>query len=170
MEVEKHPERVRAFRAASLQGWAYAMEHPEEIMNLIVTKYKTKDAVESLWNEYNVINNELMLPKLIEIGHMNPGRWQHIGDTFVSLGMLQPDYSLEGFLYDPNPKADYTLTRKFVTIVGIIFLVVLLSVLILLIFNRQLKIKVRKRTQALKESEIRNKTLISPLKKPYFTE
>jgi hypothetical protein len=30
------PARVKAFRAASLRGWQYAMEHPEEIVDLIL--------------------------------------------------------------------------------------------------------------------------------------
>ncbi|MCK5820604.1 MAG: HAMP domain-containing histidine kinase, partial [Bacteroidales bacterium] len=48
----------------------------------------------------------LIMPKLVEIGHINPGRWKHIADTYVSLGMLDPDYSLEGFIYEPAPPVD----------------------------------------------------------------
>lgn len=165
LEVKNHPERVRAFRAASLRGWTYAMQHPEEIIDLIKSKYKTKDTVESLWNEYKLLNTELMLPKFIEIGHMNSGRWQHIADTFVSLGMLEPDYSLKGFLYDPNPKPDYALSEKFVNTVGIVFLIVILAGCILINFNWRLNKKVLERTNALQESENRYRALIERI--PY---
>ncbi|MCE3265252.1 MAG: diguanylate cyclase, partial [Pseudoduganella sp.] len=30
-EIKNHPDRVRAFRAASMRGWQYAMSHQEEI-------------------------------------------------------------------------------------------------------------------------------------------
>jgi hypothetical protein len=33
---------------------------------------------------------------------MNPKRWQRIGETFASLGMINKDLSLDGFLYDPG--------------------------------------------------------------------
>src|SRR5262249_16708375 len=33
-EIAAHPGRVKAFRAASMRGWQYAMNHPEEIADL----------------------------------------------------------------------------------------------------------------------------------------
>ena len=68
------------------------------------------------------IMQKLMQPKFIEIGHMNPGRWKHIGDTFVKLGMLKPDYSLAGFIYKPNPRPDYTKVMRIVWIMLIVSL------------------------------------------------
>ena len=47
-QVTAHPERVRAFRAASLKGWQYALSHKEEIVDLIRRKYsaqKSRDAL-----------------------------------------------------------------------------------------------------------------------------
>jgi ABC-type nitrate/sulfonate/bicarbonate transport system substrate-binding protein len=35
-EVKAHPERVAAFRAASLKGWAYALAHKEATVDLIL--------------------------------------------------------------------------------------------------------------------------------------
>ena len=100
-ELAKHPERVRAFREASLKGWQYAMHHVDEMVDLIVTKYHSEKSREFLHFEAEQMS-QLMFADLIEIGHMNPGRWKHIGDTYVKLGMLKPDYSLDGFIYDPN--------------------------------------------------------------------
>ena len=41
-QIKEHPARVAAFRAASLQGWQYAMAHPEEAIDLILTHYSKK--------------------------------------------------------------------------------------------------------------------------------
>ncbi|MFZ2525038.1 MAG: ABC transporter substrate-binding protein, partial [Candidatus Ferrigenium altingense] len=41
-ELKEHPERVQAFRAASLRGWKYAMEHPEKMADLILAKYSQR--------------------------------------------------------------------------------------------------------------------------------
>ena len=38
-ELKRYPQRVSAFREASLRGWTYAMSHPEEIVDLILAKY-----------------------------------------------------------------------------------------------------------------------------------
>lgn len=97
-EIDKNPERVEAFKAASLEGWRYAMEHPEEIVDLIIEKYPTKYSRDFLLFEAKEMI-PLLQPVLIEMGYMNPGRWTHISETYQGLGMLPKGFSLEGFLY-----------------------------------------------------------------------
>ncbi len=46
-ELRKNPARVKAFREASLKGWAYAMEHPEEIAELICKNTRPSTAASS---------------------------------------------------------------------------------------------------------------------------
>jgi GGDEF domain-containing protein len=41
-ELAGHPERVRAFRAASMRGWQWAMSHQEETADLILNKYSRR--------------------------------------------------------------------------------------------------------------------------------
>lgn len=106
-ELKNHPARVKAFREATLRGWQYAMDHPEEIIDLIVNKYSQQREREFYLFEY-----KRMLPlirtDLIEIGYMNPGRWHHIAETYADLGLLPQKFSLDGFLY--KNKSDYDLT------------------------------------------------------------
>jgi ABC-type nitrate/sulfonate/bicarbonate transport system substrate-binding protein len=45
-EMKENPERVAAFRQATIRGWEYAMKHPEEIINLILEKYNKKKTYE----------------------------------------------------------------------------------------------------------------------------
>jgi len=106
-EVQQNPERVKAFLDASLKGWKYAMHHRDEIIDLLLTKYQVKASREALRFEAEQMN-ELMFSDLIDIGHMNEGRWRHIGDTYVRLGMLNADYSLKDFLYDRDPQKSYS--------------------------------------------------------------
>ena len=100
-ELKNYPYRAAAFREASLRGWRYAMSHRLEIASLIIEKYAPQMSSEKLLLEAKAIE-ELMLPNLIEIGHSNPERWRHTADTLVSFGIIDPDYSLEGFIYDPD--------------------------------------------------------------------
>ncbi|MDD5176037.1 MAG: ABC transporter substrate-binding protein [Sterolibacterium sp.] len=106
-EIQANPERVKAFRAASLRGWQYAMSHPEEIADLIRAKYSRQHS-----RDYLLFQARQMLPliqpELVEIGYTNPGRWRHIAEIYVELGMLPADFSLDSFLYDLNPQRNLT--------------------------------------------------------------
>jgi diguanylate cyclase (GGDEF)-like protein len=100
-EARLHPERVRRFVEASLRGWYYALSHREEIARLIRDKYSQRHELTHLAFEAEQIRR-LMTPELVEIGHMNPGRWRHIADTYAELGMMPAGYDLKDFL----PPAD----------------------------------------------------------------
>jgi diguanylate cyclase (GGDEF)-like protein/PAS domain S-box-containing protein len=102
-ELHHRPERVEAMRRATLKGWQYAMDHPEEIIDLLISKYRVEKTRSHLAFEAAEMR-KLIFPDLIEIGHMNPGRWQHMADTFVKAGLVEPGYSLDGFVYDASPK------------------------------------------------------------------
>ncbi|QTN29129.1 ABC transporter substrate-binding protein [Rhodoferax sp. AJA081-3] len=105
-EIANHPARVKAFRQASMRGWQYAMAHPEELVDLILAKYSKRNSREHLLYEARQMQ-ALVQPVLVEMGYMNPGRWQHIGSVYADLGMLPKGISLAGFLYDPDPRPDF---------------------------------------------------------------
>jgi ABC-type nitrate/sulfonate/bicarbonate transport system substrate-binding protein len=98
-ELKQNPKRVAAFRQASLKGWRYAMDHPDEIIDLLVNKYQVEKSREHLQFEANAMR-KLILPDLVEIGHMNPGRWRRMADAFIDVGMGDKDFALDDFLYD----------------------------------------------------------------------
>ena len=104
-EVAAHPARVKAFRAASMKGWAYAMAHQEEIADLIMVKYSGRNDRQHLLFEARQMV-PLVQPVLVEIGYMNPDRWRHIADIYADLGMLQRGASFDGFLYNADPGTD----------------------------------------------------------------
>jgi len=106
-ELKNYPERVRAFREASLRGWKYAVEHPEEMADLILAKYSQRHTRDYfLFEAKQTI--ALIHPELIEVGYMNANRWRHIADTYADIDMLPRNFMLDGFLYDPNPQRDLT--------------------------------------------------------------
>ncbi|MFZ4540003.1 diguanylate cyclase domain-containing protein, partial [Propionivibrio sp.] len=105
-EIKRNPAQVEAFRLASLRGWQYAMAHPEEIADLIIAKYSQQHPREFYLFEAQRMA-QLMQTELIQIGYMNPGRWRHIADAYAGLGLLPRDFSLDGFLYDPQARTDF---------------------------------------------------------------
>jgi diguanylate cyclase (GGDEF)-like protein/hemerythrin-like metal-binding protein len=102
-QLKSRPQTVRAFREASLRGWDYAMQHPEELVQLIYRRYSKRNSLEHLRFEANQMV-PLIQASLVEIGHMHPGRWRHMAEVYAGLGMMRPDFDLKGFLYNPNPQ------------------------------------------------------------------
>jgi PAS domain S-box-containing protein len=147
-ELQKNPERVRAFLSATLQGWEYAMKHHEEMAEIILAKYHARMTLDQLLFEAGAME-KLILPEFIELGHMNPGRWRHIGDVYVKAGMLKTGYSIEGLIYDPKTDRYSTIFRNAAYAAGFIAAFVLLGLCIMLLFNRRLKFSVAQRTAEL---------------------
>ncbi len=155
VEIRKHPRRVQAFLDASLQGWEYAMAHTQEIIDLLIAEYGVKKQTDHLYYEAAAIR-KMMLPELVQIGHMNPGRWRHIKGVYQKLGLLDVDFPLEGFLYDSGSQAAFPWLNR--TFFAAIFVIVLLAIGtgFLVVFNRRLRSEVQERKQAevsLRESE-----------------
>ncbi|XDD47057.1 ABC transporter substrate-binding protein [Leptospira sp. WS39.C2] len=168
-EVEKFPNRVKAFREATLRGWIYAMDHQDEIVDLIYAKYSQKNPKERLLFEAQQMT-PLIQPVLVEMGYMNPGRWKHINDIYFELGMLPKNISLKGFMYDPNPPRNYNwLYYTFFTVLSIVAIIWLVQWKRL---NKQyaenLKNQVKQRTEELRQSneslQILNQSLVNTLK------
>ncbi|SLM31282.1 putative Two domain sensory box histidine kinase (PAS/PAC domain/GGDEF domain protein) [Desulfamplus magnetovallimortis] len=164
-EAKKHPERVRSFLTASIKGWEYAMQHTEELVDIIILEYGVSKTREHLLFEAEAIRG-IMLPDLIEIGHMNPGRWRHIANTYARLGMLQPSYPIDEFIYNLNPENDYRWMRWaliFLAPATIIFTVISIS-LLYLTKKLQKEIKERKKVEnAYRESRREISTLLANL-------
>ena len=158
-EIEQHPEDVKKFKEASLRGWKYAMDNSQEIADLLIKKYQVKATQEQLLFEAEEIR-KLMLPKFIEIGLMNPGRWKHMADTYVDLNMADKNYSLEGFIYKSNPMQDYGIIKKTILLLTIIILCSLIVAIVRFYFNRKINKLVLQRTEVLNYSEMKYRTLV----------
>jgi diguanylate cyclase (GGDEF)-like protein len=104
-QIRRHPERVRAFRDASLRGWQYAMAHPEHVIDMLFQHYRPQYSRDFYRHEAQAMR-PLLRPDLIEVGYMNPVRWLHIADTYADLGLLKRGASLDGFLYQPDAPRD----------------------------------------------------------------
>jgi diguanylate cyclase (GGDEF)-like protein len=150
--ARQDPKGVLAFRDASLRGWQYAMDHAEEIADLILERYGKRNSREQLLFEAGEMRR-LMQPELIEIGHMNPGRWRHIVDVYAELGMVPRDSSIEGFLLESGPRAD--LARAYGWLAAAVAAALLIGTLALWQArrNRELRRAIRAREEA--ETQLR---------------
>ena len=102
-EINDHPDRVKRFRRASLKGWQYALEHPEEIIQIIHKKYGSQSSLEHLRNEAQV-TRDLILIDHIPIGQIKVGRLRYAAETYARLNLSEPlvDSQIEGFIHTDN--------------------------------------------------------------------
>jgi len=101
-ELMHHPQRVKAFRAASLKGWDYALRHPEEIIALILSDYSQSKSREALRYEAQEIAKLVSIDQ-VPLGHINPGRIQRMAKALVDLGTAPPPADITGLVYSDAP-------------------------------------------------------------------
>jgi PAS domain S-box-containing protein len=94
----RSPDSVERFVQASLKGWRYALSHPEEIIEVILERYPQRNTREALEYEARMMA-DLIRADLVEVGYMNPERWQYIADVYQDRGVLPEPIQLQGFLY-----------------------------------------------------------------------
>lgn len=99
--LSRYPEKVAAFREASLEGWEYALAHPEEVIDLLLEKYQTAGngyGREFLRQEARTLRGLILWPST-EIGRSDPARWEKITQTYVDLGFIPAQVDLRNFFY-----------------------------------------------------------------------
>lgn len=145
--LRKRPRQVEAFVRASLEGWRYALDNPEESVQLIHRRYAPNKSLDHLRFEAQALKL-LIMPELVQLGHMNPGRWQTIAQSYVELGMAAGPVELEGFIYSGPPVND---RRALYRVLAASLLALLLVGAVALRFarlSRRLRREVERRRQA----------------------
>ena len=159
-ELIFHPERVQAFRSASLKGWNYAMNHIPETIAVIRSRYAPEKSEAQLQFEANAMLR-LMQADLIDIGHMNSWRWQRIAE--IQLDTHTPtDLDLSDFLY--NQDRLQSLKASYLRIIGGISLLAMALLLMTgwyFSLNRRLRVEVHARREA--EAKLRLMSETDPL-------
>ena len=153
-QVREHPERVAAFRRASIRGWEEAFEHTDAVIDLLYEKEGCRArglSREHLEAEAAEIRR-LVDPKVIEIGHTNRGRWQRIADTYAEVGLIPPGASIDGLFYERDAASSLPAWLRGLAIALAISLG---AVGAALLWGWRLRALVNRRTRELRESEER---------------
>jgi ABC-type nitrate/sulfonate/bicarbonate transport system substrate-binding protein len=106
--AREQPETVRNFRLASLRGWEYALQHPDEIAGRLVATLPhppgVNDAAGFAHYQADVARRLSRYPE-IPLGHSNPDRWNRIEASLLGAGALLRTIDADEFLYDPDAEA-----------------------------------------------------------------
>ncbi|WP_245549599.1 ABC transporter substrate-binding protein [Maridesulfovibrio hydrothermalis] len=142
-QAQQHPERVRKFLRASLKGWLYALNHQDEIIDVIIKKFGSLKSKKHLQFEAKKIQ-KLILPDLVKIGHSNPVRWQRISDSLKKLGMISDQKELSGFFFDPST-GRFVVKTETALYVTALFSIIILILALTIYIARKLKKEINSR-------------------------
>ena len=137
-EIDRNSQQAERFRTASLQGWEYAISHPDEAA-AIVKKYAPEEANKKIAFERDQLN-PLIRADLVPVGFMNQARWQHTADIYIEAGSLSPNFSLEGFIYDSSPHKKLTWLYSALTVSIIVGLCIFAAAYYVWRLNRRLAV------------------------------
>ncbi|MCH9046064.1 MAG: ABC transporter substrate-binding protein, partial [SAR324 cluster bacterium] len=104
--VRERPQLVERFLQASLRGWRYALDHPEEIADRIAAElpryYPPAGEERREFNRAQIAEvTRLSHYPIIELGHINPERWRRMHQTLMRSGLVQNELDLDSLIYDP---------------------------------------------------------------------
>jgi len=139
---EQSPELVEAFKAASLRGWDYALQHPEEIIDLILRKYNTSNKSREALRYEATETAKLILPERHPLGSIDPERVRRIANAIIEAGIGTGITDIESFIFGLESKptnedtatGDSKLLIKLLIQISLIFIVVIIVVFSLLRF------------------------------------
>ncbi|MCB5188939.1 EAL domain-containing protein [Methylobacillus caricis] len=153
-EIAAHPDRVAAFVRASLKGWKYALDNPHETAQLILAMPGVAErnvTMKQLLHEARDMERYVM-PEVVEIGHMNQARWEFIAKVMENVGFAKPGYDLSGFMRPPSEESAHLIRW-----LAVIILVVGIVMALVLLWNLQIRRKVRESTRELNAEILQRK-------------
>ena len=151
--VRNKPERVKAFVRASLKGWQYALDHPEEAVDLIIEKYN-KQAVKKLLLLEAQATKSIIKSNYVPLGTMHEQRFIRIANVYKDLALVSNSSALDGLTLSSYEKTTKQLTTQtLLAIFGIVTLLILILITVI-IFNYKLKKIVKEKTNALSINNI----------------
>ncbi|HEY5672386.1 MAG TPA: ABC transporter substrate-binding protein [Malonomonas sp.] len=149
--IDENPELVEKFLAATLKGWRYALENPDEMVDYIASSLPRTHPVDDVrrYNQFQAenINKHTSYP-IVEPGHINPYRWQKMHEALREAGMISSSFAPDQLIWSPAKQREQA-SQKMHKIGALLLAGSLVTALILFGFILLLRKLVRERTASL---------------------
>lgn len=146
-EIKYHPDRVAAFRDASLKGWDYALKHPDIVIDWIISVYRSSHDRDYLEFEAKE-TYDLIQPSLIEVGYLNESRWLEVAKAYQKNGKLNAGFDVGAVLYHPVVVKDWREVIILLVIAGCAVLLLVSIILFVVRTNKRLDAALKESHQA----------------------
>jgi signal transduction histidine kinase len=115
------PATTQRFREASIKGWEYALQHPDEIASRIVVELPVQvpvsDPAGFARYQSEVARKLARFPE-VPLGQSNPERWSGIQQSLIAIGAISRPVDLDAFIYKPDAVAGGFPYRLVLLILG----------------------------------------------------
>jgi ABC-type nitrate/sulfonate/bicarbonate transport system substrate-binding protein len=126
--AKREAQSVRDFREASLKGWEYALQHPDEIALRLVAELPhppgIADPAGFARYQGDVARRLARYPD-VALGHANPERWDRIEASMIGVGAVLRTADTDDFVFDPDAEARNRTDRRALAILGTTLVVAL---------------------------------------------
>lgn len=112
-EARDNPQRVDAMRRAVIRGWHYALDHKEEMVDLILRDYNTQQkSREALMSE--ALGLEPLISRhTIELGRLDEGRLQFMLGQLAKHQIVIPgERGVDSLVFETRRAYDLNLTQE----------------------------------------------------------
>lgn len=100
-EATNNPQRVQKFKQATIKGWQYALEHKEEIAQLIKNKYASNKSIEHLMYEANALE-QIIQHRVIPIGTIDKGRVEFNLAIYEKHGLIKNSVPISDYIFESS--------------------------------------------------------------------
>ena len=152
--IEETPTQVSRFKDASIKGWSYALVHPEEMVQKISSTFSNRE-ISVNFSDYNRFQSqgvaELIHFPDIEVGHINPIRWEKMHHQLMNVGILTHPLNSDRLIFDPERWQRLAAEKRY-RLINKMFIVIICALVIGLSWIYFLKKMVKNKTNALQQS------------------
>ncbi len=99
------PATTQRFRTASIKGWEYALQHPDEIAARIVAELPVQVPVSDpagFARYQSEVARKLARFPDVPLGQSNSERWSGIQQSLIAIGAISRPVDLDAFIYNPD--------------------------------------------------------------------
>ncbi|MDD2974456.1 MAG: diguanylate cyclase [Aliarcobacter cryaerophilus] len=113
-EAFNNKARTQKFIEATNRGWEYALKNKEEIIDILIKKYKVNKSKEALLYETDVVN-QVMMRDFYPIGKVSPELTQRLVKQLSYSGMIEPNQKINHIFFEnivDKIPSDFSLTKS----------------------------------------------------------
>lgn len=159
--IRKNPTITLNFRQATIKGWEYALENPDEVYRWLTQKYAPETYTSREQFNYEALTIRRMIkPRLIHIGEMNESRFQRLAEIYREKDLIVGEGDIRKLHYKHYYTNKQESRLKLIILVGLTIIAILTALFFLI--NYKLKKVIEHKTQELiKANSVKNNFLAS---------
>ncbi len=166
-ESIEYRERTQRFKEASNKGWEYALNNPDEIIDIILKKYNSQNLSKDFLENEALYTQRLIMPKMYDIGSIDEMFLYRQIDVLTkeNYTLKQKQDLIENFIFYSQEELDniklelnYSILQKLIPLSLIILIAIFYRQKLLSKYNEKLMEEVKKKTNEYKEQneELKN--------------